>query len=649
MEKISYLVAFLLLISVQTFAKEYHVSVKGSDDNPGTVSEPFATISAAAGIALPGDTVTVHAGTYREWVNPAYGGTNDLKRIVYQAAPGEKAIIKGSEIIKNWENLGSGVWETTIDNSIFGDCNPYQDIVHGDWFIDKGRIHHTGEVYLNGKSFYEVDSRDKLKNPQSLKDAVDQEGSTYQWYCESNSKTTTIWANFHEFNPNNELVEINVRPACFFPKRTGVNYITVKGFTMSQAATQWAPPTADQGGLIGPNWSKGWIIEDNIISDSKCSGISLGKESSTGQNLWSELEIKHGTQLQREVVFKALLHGWSKETIGSHIVRNNIIFNCEQAGVVGHLGAIYSSICNNHIYNINVKRQFFGWEIGGIKLHAAIDVLIKNNRIDNCYRGLWLDWEAQGARVSGNLFYNNTEEDIFIEVCHGPHLVDNNILLSKTSINDFSQGGAYIHNLIAGKVLQKPILNRFTPYHFPHSTQVAGLMTILGGDDRFYNNIFTGNQSGLQAYNDYPLESDPWLKAKSVDDYAKIQLPVFIGSNLYLDGATPYKKEKDAIVDSTFNPEISIEDNGDEVLLHIATAGIFNQMDCKMVTTKTLGYAFESEAPFENPDGSPLKLNADYFGKRRNETNLGVGPFENLKLGKNILSVWNTAAEKKTY
>lgn len=64
----------------------------------------------------------------------------------------------------------------------------------------------------------------------------------------------------------------------FFPDRTGLDYITVKGFEIAQAATIWAPPTGKQYGIIGPNWSKGWIIEDNIIHDSKCSAVSLGKK-----------------------------------------------------------------------------------------------------------------------------------------------------------------------------------------------------------------------------------------------------------------------------------------------------------------------------------------------------------------------------------
>jgi len=71
------------------------------------------------------------------------------------------------------------------------------------------------------------------------------------------------------------LVEINVREARFYPDQPGRNYITFRGFRMCQAAAQWAAPTAEQIGLIGPHWSKGWIIENNVISNSKCSGISL--------------------------------------------------------------------------------------------------------------------------------------------------------------------------------------------------------------------------------------------------------------------------------------------------------------------------------------------------------------------------------------
>ena len=66
---------------------------------------------------------------------------------------------------------------------------------------------------------------------------------------------------------------------------------------------------------------------------------------------------------------------------------------------------MFSTIEDNHIYNIALKREFYGYEIAGIKLHAAIDVTIRHNRIHDCSLGTWLDWQTQGTRVSRNLYY----------------------------------------------------------------------------------------------------------------------------------------------------------------------------------------------------------------------------------------------------
>ncbi|MGY4688153.1 hypothetical protein ACW9JY_10580, partial [Petrotoga sp. DB-2] len=133
----------------------------------------------------------------------------------------------------------------------------------------------------------------------------------------------------------------------FYPDQIGRDYITVKGFEMAHAATPWVPPTADQPGLIGANWSKGWIIENNIIHDSKCSAISIGKEGSTGHLYHSTRKDKTGHQYQLESVFSAEHIGWSKESIGSHIIRNNTIYDCGQNAIVGHLGCVFSEIYNN--------------------------------------------------------------------------------------------------------------------------------------------------------------------------------------------------------------------------------------------------------------------------------------------------------------
>ena len=81
---------FLITISsLFLFSQQYHVAKHGNDNNLGTLESPFLSISKAAKIALPGNTVTVHAGVYREWVSPNYGGIDNQKRIIYQAADGE--------------------------------------------------------------------------------------------------------------------------------------------------------------------------------------------------------------------------------------------------------------------------------------------------------------------------------------------------------------------------------------------------------------------------------------------------------------------------------------------------------------------------------------------------------------------------------
>jgi hypothetical protein len=138
--------------------------------------------------------------------------------------------------------------------------------------------------------------------------------------------------------------------------------------------------------------------------------------------------------------------------IGHHVVRNNTIYRCEQAGIVGSMGGAFSDVTGNHIYDINVERQFRGAEIAGIKFHGPIDSTIRDNHVHHARRGIWLDWMTQGTRVSGNLVYGNTRDDLFLEVSHGPFVVDNNVLLSETALLLVSQGGAYVHNLVAGEV-----------------------------------------------------------------------------------------------------------------------------------------------------------------------------------------------------
>ncbi|MDP4223888.1 MAG: DUF1565 domain-containing protein [Bacteroidota bacterium] len=634
----SKLALIAICVSVAAGAKEYHVSVTGNDNNNGTRSDPFRTISHAAMIALPGDEIIVHAGIYREKVIPARGGESDSDRIAYRSAGDGKTEIRGSEIITGWIRFSGDAWKVTIPNSFFGKYNPYKELIYGDWFSDYlNRRPHTGEVYLNGKSLFETNLIEDVLNPRPINVAQDKEGSTYTWYCESDELNTYIYANFHNHDPNKELVEINVRESCFYPDSTGCNFITVTGFEMSQAATQWAAPTAEQVGLIGTNWSKGWIIENNIIHDSKCSGITLGKDRKTGQNVWLADPCKGGDVHYNEVIVKALGEGWSKDKIGSHMVRNNTIYNCEQTGMCGSLGAVFSQIVNNNIYNIWTKRLFTGAEIAGIKIHASIDLLIKNNRLANVGRGLWMDWMAQGTHITCNLCYNNTLEDLYCEVDHGPYLVDNNIFLSEISLRDWSEGGAFVNNLFTGRIVRSPD-SRTTPYHKPHSTQVVALKNLRGGDNRFFNNIF------IEGYPPVTVTADRNTQRRTgygLEIYNNAELPMFVDGNIYYKGAKPFKGEANFISNEGYDPMIRINEDGKEVFLIFTLDKSIKSLKNRIVTTQDLGKAIVPGQAYENPDETPLRIDTDYSGSKRNEKKPTAGPFENPVTGKEMkLKVW---------
>ncbi|MDR1398945.1 MAG: right-handed parallel beta-helix repeat-containing protein [Treponema sp.] len=638
----------------------YHVAKTGADIAPGTQEKPFLSIGAAASIAKPGDTVIVHEGVYREWVKPQEGGLSHTRRISYQAAKGEKAVIKGSEHIQNWQLVEDTIWKAVIQNTIFNGYNPYSETVIGDWLVcPVGRSAHLGDVYLNGISFYEAETYENLKNPPIRTEILDNwtneivpiknpEQTKYVWFAVVEKETTTIFANFHNANPNKELVEVNVRKCCFYPDKTGVNYISVSGFELAHAASPWATPTGDQPGLIGPHWAKGWIIENNIIHDAKCSAISIGKEASTGENYRTFRKDKPGYQYQLEAVFAARKIGWSKEKIGSHIIRNNVIYDCGQNGVVGHLGCVFSEIYNNHIYNIALKREFYGHEIAGIKLHAAIDVQIHHNHIHNCSLGTWLDWQAQGTRVSKNLYYDNNR-DLFVEVSHGPYIVDHNIFGSKYVLDNHAQGGAYIGNLFAGKIILKKMLNRATPYHAPHSTDINGYAMVYGADDRFYQNIFIGGKTpdivGTAIYDACTTSLDEYIvevdknTPGDLNLFENVEQPAYIADNVYFNGAKAFNRETNKLEQASFDPQFAIESANGEIYLDINLSQEFASCLSAPQNTRSLGRVRIVDADFENPDGSPLILDTDYFNAFVGDETVS-GPLVDLKPGKNRVKVW---------
>ncbi len=666
-----------------------YVNVNAARGGNGSKESPFKAIDDAAKIAQAGDEVIVAPGIYREYVNPRNAGREDA-RITYTSEVPLGAVLTGAEICDDWTLYEGTTYVTRVDNTVFGAYNPYIQQVEGDWYFAQNHMH-TGSVFVNDRMYYEAETLEECLKGEIYENSWDRDFSIYKWYCEQDKETneTVIYANFHDLDPKKQKVEIVVRRNCFMPTEKYIGYITLSGFTVCKAATTWAPPAAYQDGMIGAHWSKGWIIEDCEVYGSKCCGISFGNYSQeNNDNYFFHKHVKSPTQMERDAVCRAQYDGWTKETVGSHIVRRCNIHHCEQTGIVGRMGCVFSIIEDNHIHHINNMQQLGGAEISGVKFHAAIDVIFRRNHIHHCSMGIWTDWEAQGTRITHNFLHDNNppaylktkpdnfNQDIFVEVGHGPTLIDNNILLSECSLRIATEGVAMVHNLICGSFSMvgagvDSVINgqrepRYTPYHIPHRTEVLGFMTILHGDDRFYNNIFVQNKDvapdylegwnpervpnnfevGTHVWDEYPLY-DEWIDlfdiGKERPDMGKLatghfgHLPVWIDGNAYFDGAKAFAREKNNLVNTDHTDKITlVEDNG-KYSLKTDIFDLVQDFAVHMIDSDTLGKAFEPEERYENPDGTTITFNEDYFGNKRG-LHVVPGPFADASLAKQI--VW---------
>ncbi|MBN8460042.1 MAG: carbohydrate-binding protein [Verrucomicrobia bacterium] len=743
----------LVLASALAGAAELHVSASGgSDKNPGAAAAPLKTIQAAANKAMPGDTITVHAGIYRERINPPRGGVSDARRIVYQAAPGEKVVITGSEAFTTWQRVSGDVWKLRLPNSHFGAFNPYAEKVHGDWFSGQGRVHHRGTIYLNGEWVAEAPNGDAATAPTgppmwfaTVDGVVDEnpgylvniasirisDGSavpaasatarsgTQNAACSEGGQCvgfitqgcwlryngvdfgtgteavairaaaipgaggivelrdghfdgpllgtcevlpTGDWQKWQSFtakirkiagkkdlflvfkslaaakaeaaagadamtaitarfpagtDPNNGTVEVCVRPTVFTPEKTNIDFITVRGFELRNAATNWAAPTAGQVGLVTAYWCKGWVIENNKICYSRCCGIALGKYSDRWDGKRGSTE---GYYLTIEDALKK--DGWSKEKIGGHIVRNNHIHHCGQTGIVGSLGCAFSRIEGNDIHDCNMQGIWSGAEMGGIKFHGAIDVVIADNHIyrNGAPGGLWLDWMAQGTRITGNLFHDNHGHDLFTEVDHGPILAANNIFLSGGTYLCNSRGTAFAHNLVLGSLQIVPD-GRHTPFMKPHSTETLGMPDCPVGDTRWYNNIL-GNRANLDAWN----QAGP-------------QWPCAMSGNVFTKGARASKFDTAALAKPEHDTASKLVERGGAWYLTLMSDPAWaKEQTRRTVATAMLGKAVIPNQDFTAPDGKPVRIDTDFLGVKRDPNNPFPGPFEKPANGE--VRVW---------
>lgn len=106
----------VLLLTCPALAAEYYVAPDGDDSNPGSMSQPFASLQKGHDVAEAGDTVWIRGGTYQVVTPRTAGagialtksGTSDANRIRFFAYPGERPVFDFARLAISTTGYTSG-------------------------------------------------------------------------------------------------------------------------------------------------------------------------------------------------------------------------------------------------------------------------------------------------------------------------------------------------------------------------------------------------------------------------------------------------------------------------------------------------------------------------------------------------------------
>ncbi len=455
--------------AVSALAAELWVDAGAQAIGDGSADRPFPTIQQAALKAVPGDTVHVRPGVYRERVMPVRGGEPG-KPIRYISEQRHGAVVKGSDPwTQPWKEEGGGLFSGGLDETLFTDKdyvdggNPF--VIPYEW--DKVRnklppypfksVQWTlGQLFMDGAPVRECSSRAELleKSPS--------------WWYDAASKR--ILLHLDQASPAVKRIEITTRRGVFRPKIKGLGYIEISGFVFEHCANQfpaqfWKLPENAESGMVGTRGGHHWVIEGNVFRHAKSIGLSFGSSGLAGL-----YDNELPTQADP-----------SSAQIGFHQIRgNSFIAN----GALGAMGCNHTDVVfENNVFIANNSLLNTAYETGGIKTHGAYGLRIENNAfIDNECMGVWLDNTWKSCRISRNTFAGNRGRALFLEMddnsARTACIVDCNLFLDGRP------------DLLSG-------LSTLTPENQVWRPWIAGIYGHDADGVRIFHNLFSGQGYGI--------------------------------------------------------------------------------------------------------------------------------------------------------
>ena len=386
------------------------------DEGPGTYAAPFKTISRSMTGLVPGDTVIVRSGIYRETPVLTTSGAEG-NPIIIKAEPGADVLIRGSDIVTSWNQESPGVYSTpwTLPSPVSqARLNQLGNAVYGE------------QVFVNDELLKMVHSADRL------------EENTF--YVDRSGKKIVIRLPL-EIRPESSVMELSTRMNWF---EIRADYIVVTGFKMERSYA-----TVQRGGFIIRG--KGWLVENNDFS---FSGGGRGASFSGNSAIVRNNNIHHNGQMGfalggRRILFeKNRVHhnntnryrpweqggckiahafectirrnAFTDEPYGpalwldidnyNNIIEQNFLSNCGHAAIMIEIS--YGNLIRN---NIILNSRYFAWCGSGILIQLSCKTKIYNNLIINSEQcGIHLRWHSRIRSARSEAYRPSNPEEFFM-------------------------------------------------------------------------------------------------------------------------------------------------------------------------------------------------------------------------------------------
>lgn len=602
---------------------------KANDSNSGRADAPLKTIQAAAMRAEAGDTVYVHPGIYREWVQPMHSGSPG-EPIRFEANPGT-VFVRGSEILpERWVKTSvAGVYEMELTGKWLEPESPFRQPLRN---VYSSRS--LGQIFVDGEMWHAATSKEAL-GPRS-------------WALNENGDRLRV--QFGADGPNGRVVEATLRRRVFSPQRRGMGYIHVIGFVFEHAANESAgsfwEPTGTQQGIVGFRSGHHFLFERNVVRFAQTVGLDFGFE---------------GGRQEKEEPYDGVS--------SDHVIRDNDFTDNGECGLCG-LRSHRVKILGNRIERNNTNGSL-SVEEAGLKTHYFYDGLIEGNLVrDNECAGIWLDNVWRGSRVTRNVVLNNVGYGIFIELGADKGTVDHNVV-GLTRAGD----GIYLHDssdvvIAHNMVVQNAHFGVYVRLVAERDVERAeGPPTeVEASRNRIWGNLFVDNFRGHVCV--------PGISPRSKDNFCDYNLYLNgtqwqwegLGFHRFVvngnDGRIPDAELYTRYVAATSGKAQPIDESRwvQQPYLSFEEWKAMTGFDAHSVappasriTGNNIGYVTKGSLQLASRFGTFFlrvkneesllavakdeRFQTDFFGKPRRQAT-SAGPFDVLKVGENVMNLW---------